>query len=168
MRSQETYNFEKLIERRDNRSDPTTQAQCALTGKETGMSKKKAYFDAQDFVNRKLEEATNRALKEKNAQFAIDHIHDTDAQLLDYLRQCAMAIGHLPKSDEIIGGGYLCYRFGGWGRVLAAANLDLPRKKVPANGRKIYRDELKVQAALYRQAKRNRQQPGTQTSCSPE
>lgn len=132
------------------------------------MSKRKAYFDAQAFVNSRLEEATNRALKEKNTKFAIDHIHDTDAQLLDYLRKCAEEIGHLPKSDEIIGGGYLSYRFGGWGRVLAAANLDLPRKKVSANGRKIYRDELKVQAALYRQAKRNRQQLGTQTSCSPE
>ncbi len=132
------------------------------------MSKKKAYFDAQEFVNRKLEEATNRALKEKHAQFAIDHIHDTDDQLLDYLRQCATELGHLPKSDEIIGGGFIGYRFRGWGLALEAAKLDLPRKKVPANGRKIYRDELKIQAALYRQAKRDRKDPFTQTSCSPE
>lgn len=125
------------------------------------MSKKKAYFDAQQFVNRKLEEATNRALKEKHAQFAIDHIHDTDAQLLAYLRECAMELGHQPKSDEIIGGGYISYRFHNWTMALAAAGLDLPRKKVSANGRKIYRDELKVQAALYRRAKRDRQQSHT-------
>lgn len=134
------------------------------------MSNKKEtpYFDAQTYVNRKLEEATNRALKEKHAQFAIDHIHDTDDQLLDYLRKCAMELGHLPKSDEIIGGGYISYRFKSWGLALEAAKLDLPRKKVPANGRKIYRDELKVQSALYRQAKRDRKNPCTQTSCSPE
>ena len=49
------------------------------------MSKKKTYFDAQQYVNDMLERNTNAALKQKNAQFAKEHVHATDDELLAYL-----------------------------------------------------------------------------------
>ena len=95
----------------------------------------------------------NAALKQKNAQFAQDHAHTSKRQLLDYIIACAKNLGHSPHKDEVIGGSYIVYRFGVWANALAEAGLP-PCGKAPAlNRRKIYRDELKVQAVLWRQEK---------------
>ena len=117
-------------------------------------NKEKAkYFDAQEWVNQQLEMRTNAALKLKNAQFAQEHENDSKFQLLNYVAVCARELGHTPHKDEVIGGPFIAYRFGSWAKVLTEAGL-APCGKTPApTGRKIYRDELKVQAKLWKQEK---------------
>ena len=117
-------------------------------------NKEKAkYFNAQEWVNQQLEIRTNAALKQKNAQFAKDHANDSKFQLLTYVTVCAKELGHTPHVDEMIGGPYIAFRFGGWAKVIAEAGLP-PCGKAPApTGRKIYRDERKIQADLWKQEK---------------
>lgn len=117
------------------------------------MSKneKKNYFDAQEYVNRQLAIRTDQALQEKNKQFAIDHAKDSRAQLIAYVLQCKEELGHTPSMTEIIGGAYIGYRFDGWVRMLQAADLPLHTKEPAHTARKIYRDELKIQAKLWKE-----------------
>lgn len=119
------------------------------------MSKneKKAYFDAQEYVNKQLAIRTDKALEEKNKQFAIDHAKDSRAQLIAYVLQCKEELGHTPFMTEIIGGAYIGYRFDGWVKMLQAAGLPLHTKEPPHTARKIYRDELKNQAKLLKEEK---------------
>ena len=117
-------------------------------------NKEKAkYFDAREWVNQQLEMRTNAALKQKNTQFAQEHENDSKLQLLTYVGVCARELGHTPHKDEVIGGPFIAFRFGSWAKVLAESRLP-PCGKAPApTGRKIYRDELKVQAKLWKQEK---------------
>lgn len=119
------------------------------------MSKneKKNYFDAQEYVNRQLAIRTDRALQEKNKQFAIDHAKDSRAQLIAYVLRCKEELGHTPAMNEIIGGAYIGYRFDGWVKMLQAADLPLHTKEPAHTARKIYRDELKNQAKLLKEEK---------------
>lgn len=117
-------------------------------------NKEKAkYFDAREWVNQQLEMRTNAALKLKNTQFAQEHENDSKLQLLIYVAACVRELGHIPHKDEVIGGPFIAYRFGSWSKALSEAGLP-PCGKAPApTGRKIYRDELKVQAKLWKQEK---------------
>ena len=118
--------------------------------------KKKKYFDAQEYVHRLLQQRTNTALRQKNTQFQTEHAHDTKAQLLTYVRQCAAELGHTPHKEEIIGGAFIAYRFESWSRVIAEAGLP-PMGKLPSpTQRKIYRDEMRNQSALYHNEKEDR------------
>lgn len=131
---------------------------------------KNLYFDAQAYVNRMLEERTNAALEQKNAQFAQEHDGDTGEELLDYVVQCAEKLKHTPHVDEVIGGRFIASRFGSWNYLLAKTDLPPLGRKCPLNGRKIYQEELRRQAALYRQAKQERKQARMERgkqSCRP-
>ena len=123
------------------------------TQEDQSLSKneKKNYFDAQAYVNRQLAIRTDRALQEKNKQFAIDHAKDSRAKLIAYVLQCKEELGHTPSMTEIIGGAYIGYRFDGWVRMLQAAGLPLHTKEPAHTARKIYRDELKNQAKLWKE-----------------
>ena len=116
-------------------------------------NEKKNYFDAQAYVNRQLASRTDQALQEKNKQFAIDHAKDSRAQLIAYVLQCKEELGHTPSMTEIIGGAYIGYRFDGWVKMLQAADLPLHTKEPAPTARKIYRDELKNQAKLWKEEK---------------
>ena len=117
------------------------------------MNNKVNYVDARQWVNQQLEMRTNAALKQKNAQFAQDNAHTSKRELRDYVLACAKDLGRSPHKDEVIGGAFIAYRFGAWANVLAEAGLS-PCGKAPAlNRRKIYRDELKVQAMRWKQEK---------------
>ena len=116
-------------------------------------SEKKNYFDAQAYVNRQLAIRTDKALEEKNKQFAIEHAADSRAQLIAYVLQCKEELGHTPFMTEIIGGAYIGYRFDGWVKMLQAASLPLHTKEPAHTARKIYRDELKNQAKLLKEEK---------------
>lgn len=119
-----------------------------------GKKKKgKNYFDARDYVNRLIEQRTIAGLKEKNKQFAVDHAQDTKEQLLEYLRQMAQELGKTPAQNEIIGGGYIGYRFGSYINAVVAAGLPKPKTAPSPEKRKIYKDEQKLQAWLYKQEK---------------
>lgn len=111
------------------------------------MSKyeKKNYFDAQAYVNQQLDIRTDKALRERNKQFAEDHSKDTRAQLIAYVLQCKEELGHTPYMTEIIGGEYIGYQFGGWVKTLEAAGLPTLTKKPAHAARKIYQDERKNQ-----------------------
>lgn len=116
------------------------------------------YFDAKEWINKKLDLRTKAALKQRNAQFAEEHAADTPEQLLLYVRQCAQALRHTPRMEEVIGGSYISYRFGGWTNAVTAAGLPLPVRGASGKGRKIYREELKRQSRLYRQELRKNQE----------
>lgn len=127
----------------------------SLTQEDQSLSKneKKNYFDAQAYVNRQLAIRTDQALQEKNKQFAVEHEKDSRAQLIAYVLQCKDELGHTPSMTEIIGGAYIGYRFDGWVKMLQAAGLPLHTKEPDHTARKIYRDELKNQAKLWKEEK---------------
>lgn len=124
------------------------------------MSKKekKAYFDARQYVNDMLERNTNATLKQKDAQFAKEHAHATDDELLVYLKRCAQELGRHPHVNEVIGGKFIVARFGSWINAMGQAGLLPLSLQCKPNARSIYRKELKIQAALYRKEKRERKQ----------
>lgn len=138
------------------------------------MSKKnkKPYFDAQEYVNQMLERRTNAALEQKNYLFVQEHSGDSNEELLDYVVQCAETLGYTPRYDEIIGGAFIVGRFGGWYKVLEYSGLPPMGKKRRPKGRRIYLDELRHQAALYRSEKRSKKQTSkpvcTGNRCQPE
>lgn len=116
-------------------------------------NEKKNYFDAREYVNRQLAIRTDQALQEKNKQFALEHEKDSRAQLIGYVLKCKDELGHTPSMTEIIGGAYIGYRFDGWVKLLQAADLPLHTKEPAPTARKIYRDELKNQAKLWKEEK---------------
>lgn len=118
-------------------------------GNRLSKKTKKPYFDAREWTSRQLALRTDAALKQKNAQFSIEHSNDTDEQLLAYLRECAEKLGHTPHPEEIIGGAYISYRFDSFYKAALSARLPSPGRHPAPHGRKIYQDELKEQAKLY-------------------
>ena len=157
--SQETYKTEIPIQGRENLCDPSDEGIAPILGG-IGLSKDKKpeYSDARAWINKQLDARTNAALAEQEKAFAELHAQDSNAQLLDYLRRCAKELGKSPYMDEVIGGKYIAGRFGGWVQAVIAAGLPVPTKKAAPNGRKIYRDELKRQAALYRKEQTQRRE----------
>ena len=119
------------------------------------MSKKekKQYFDAREYVNQQLAIRTDEALYERNKKFALDHAKDTNEQLIVYVQQCAKDLGHTPHMTEIIGGPFIKFRFDGWAKVLLEAGLPTAVRNPAHAGRKIYIEELKNQAKLWREEK---------------
>lgn len=162
MRSQETYKIAKGPRTRKTIVISFVEwAYCALTTKEEhGLSKKekKTYFDARQYVNDMLEKRTNTSLEQKNAQFAKDHAHATDDELLAYLKQCAQKLERHPHVNEVIGGKFIAARFGSWLHAMGQAGLLPLSPQCKPNARSIYRKELKIQAALYRKEKHERKQ----------
>lgn len=119
------------------------------------MSKKekKSYFDAQEYVNQQLAIRTDKALHERNKQFALDHAKDTKEQLIAYVLKCTEELGHTPHMTEIIGGPYIKFRFNGWSKMLQEAGLPTTFRNPTHTGRKIYQEELKNQAKLRKMEK---------------
>lgn len=83
----------------------------------------------------------------------VAHAADTDEQLLTYLRQCAIHLGHTPWPREITGGSFIEQRFGTWKAALLKAKL--PRPNIPDNlsGFARIQEERAKQEVLYRQKK---------------
>ena len=70
-----------------------------------------------------LAHAEKQARLERDARWGEAHCNMTDEELLSYLRQCALELGHTPYSYEVVGGKYLSQRFGGWGMAIYRAGL---------------------------------------------
>jgi len=64
-----------------------------------------------------------------NAEFVRHHRQDTDEELLDYVRYCAVELGHIPKKHEVLGFSYIKSRLGPWPRVLESAGLKETKQK---------------------------------------
>jgi hypothetical protein len=102
---------------------------------------KKEFLEEKRVVreSRQLERAVTRAAAEKDEQrsvlidqeFAERHAEDTDEQLLEYLRQCALELGHPPTTREIIGGSYISERFVAWRIALWRAELPMAKGMQP-------------------------------------
>ena len=68
-------------------------------------------------------QAEKQTRLERDARWGEAHCNMTDEELLSYLRQCALELGHTPYSYEVVGGKYLSQRFGGWGMAIYRAGL---------------------------------------------
>lgn len=117
------------------------------------MSKKEKvpYFDHNRWREQKLKAMVNVAMKEKNAAFLEAHRNDTDEQLLDYLRACARHLGHTPHSREVYGSCLLTQRFSGWANAVSAAGLANPVHQISREQCRIYTDELRIQARMFKE-----------------
>lgn len=71
----------------------------------------------------------NAEFLRREAEFARTHKRYTDEELLQYLRNCAVELGHTPLKKEVPGFTYLKSRLGPWPRVLEKAGLKEPKKK---------------------------------------
>ena len=65
------------------------------------------------------------------------HIGDTDTQLLDYVRQCALELGHTPVKKEVLGNELIRERFGFWAATLVLAELELPQGMKPLSKKEL-------------------------------
>lgn len=86
------------------------------------------HFHEDRWFVKKVEGRTKEALRRRNAQFAQEHSGASDEELLAYVRGEAGRLGFTPNAGEIIGGGYLSSRFGGWKNVVTAAGLKAPKR----------------------------------------
>ena len=71
--------------------------------------------------------AENMESMRLEAEFAKKHRHDTDDELIRYLRRVAKKLGHIPKKHEVLGYALIKSRLGPWPRVLEMAGL---KKKI--------------------------------------
>ena len=100
-----------------------------------------------------IKRMVTQALEAQEQDFLVAHAADTDEQLLTYLHQCAIHLGHTPWPREITGGSYIEQRFGTWKAALLKAKL--PRPSIPDNlsGFARIQEERAKQEVLYRQKK---------------
>lgn len=70
-----------------------------------------------------LAHAEKQARLERDARWGEENGHMTDEELLTYLCECAETLGHVPYSNEVVGGRYISQRFGGWGMAIYRAGL---------------------------------------------
>lgn len=125
------------------------------------MSKngKKDYFRGDEWFRQKVHLRVKESLEKQERQFAEDHKHDSNEQLLTYLREFTAKLGHTPNPSEIIGGQYIFHRFGDWDTAVDAAGLRRPGKKAQLSNRMIYKEEYKRQVVLFQQErKENREE----------
>lgn len=121
--------------------------------------KHKARFRGDLWFQAKVAERTKQALLARGAAFARDHGADTDQQLIDYVRACAAALGHAPARGEVLGGGYVAARLGGWQSVIRLAGLPRPGTPPRLEHRAIYRREYQRQVRLFQQERQRKQKP---------
>ena len=86
---------------------------------------------------RRQKDAAGRALvqeqQQRDALWGLEHEEDTEAQLLEYVKQMAAQLGHAPLSREVPGGTYIARRIGSWALVLHLCRLPLPDGVEPPN-----------------------------------
>ena len=105
-----------------------------------------------------IQRMVNEALEEQETAFSQEHAADTDAQLLDYLRTCAVTLGHTPYPKEIVGGNLLLMRFGTWENALRLAKLPQPTTPNKTSTFALVIQETRRQEELYRQKKAMKQE----------
>lgn len=92
---------------------------------------------AQKQAERRQKDAAGRALvqeqQQRDALWGREHEEDTEAQLLEYVKQMAARLGHAPLSREVPGGTYIAKRIGSWALVLHLCDLPLPDGVKPPN-----------------------------------
>lgn len=114
-------------------------------------NKKSTQFNALEWFNRRVDERTRKVLKEKHMKFAEENECTTDAELLIYLKECAKQLNKTPTMPEVIGGRFIAERFGSWNNAVAMAGLRRSQTPPEITRRKIYKDEFKIQAKLFKE-----------------
>ena len=75
-----------------------------------------------NLLHQQIVKRTIEALQAQDEAFAIEYETASDADLIDYVRQCVDA-SYTPAPCEIVGGAYIAQRFGNWSAALKAAGL---------------------------------------------
>lgn len=112
--------------------------------------KKQQYFRGDVWFDRQVESRTRAALSKVHRDFVQEHREDTEAQLLEYVRQCALQLGHTPSPVEIIGSEYIISRIGDWARVITAAGLPSVNIETGIRCKNVYKQEYKKQAKQFK------------------
>ena len=111
------------------------------------------YAGRQNIYEGTIRRMVMQALEEQEEAFRKLHGSDTNEQLMDYLRQCAMELNHAPWPGEVPGGDLIRERFGSWENGLAAAKLHRLRgERKPETFLRVKQEE-KRQREIYRQKK---------------
>ena len=87
------------------------------------MKKNRAARKTANQEKAELAHAEKQARLERDARWGEANGHMTDEELLTYLCECAETLGHVPYSNEVVGGRYISQRFGGWGMAIYRAGL---------------------------------------------
>lgn len=90
-------------------------------------------------------QAENDARLARDAAWAEEHQNDSDAQLLEYLRQVAAQMDHVPCTREVLGGTYINQHFGGWTMALALADLPIPKGMKQPNPKLLHAYKKKLE-----------------------
>lgn len=114
--------------------------------------------DRQVIYQAVIQRMVTESLNQKEEQFAAEHVDDSDAMLLNYLRKCAVDLGHTPHSKEIVGWRYITERFGTWEHALRKARLPWPHTPGTVSKFQLVIDETQFQQKLYRQKKAEKKQ----------
>lgn len=85
--------------------------------------KDKAARKAANQEKAEMAHAEKQARLERDTRWGEANGHMTDEELLTYLCECAETLGHVPYSNEVVGGKYISQRFGGWGMAIYRAGL---------------------------------------------
>ena len=99
--------------------------------------KDKAARKAANQEKAELAHAEKQARLERDARWGEENGNMTDEELLTYLCECAETLGHVPYSNEVVGGSYISQQFGGWGMAIYRAGLpELKGVKGPTTAEK--------------------------------
>ncbi len=110
-------------------------------------------FDSQRWYEATLDRRTREALEERIAEYGQAHENDSNAALLDQLRERAAELGYVPYAEDCLAGRLLIERFGSWTEVLRQANLPNPKGSRNLRNTQLYQAEYKRQQKLHRQEK---------------
>ena len=120
------------------------------------------YVSRHDIYEAVIRRMVAESLREQETRFALEHAHDTDEQLLCYVREWAGKLGHSPWPREIAGGDMILKRFGSWDLVLRKANLRQPVNANKPSAFARYQQEVEQQKLVYRQKKALKKQKAQQ------
>ena len=67
--------------------------------------------------------------RKREAAWREEHAHDTDEELLAYLREAVTTPEQLKKTTLVTGGPHIAAHFGGWQKALALAGVIPPEDK---------------------------------------
>ena len=73
-----------------------------------------------NLLHQQIVKRTIEALQAQDEAFAIEYETASDADLIDYVRQC-VDVSYTPAPCEVVGGAYIAQRFGNWSAALKAA-----------------------------------------------
>lgn len=112
-----------------------------------------AYPGRQNIYEAAIRRMVQQALEQQEQEFRKQHKDDTDAELIMYLRACAIRLHHTPWPGEIVGGKLIQERIGSWEQVVMLAKLPAPRGLNQQKNFARVQEETEHQKEAYRKRK---------------